>query len=82
MFDKLHPAPVLAGMDSLVRARDESPQLRWLGEPMTDEALHQRAELIAKVIETRNKLHHLRSKAEELQLALQRFSTCRDSQKR
>lgn len=82
MFDKSHPAFGQAGMDTLARACDDSPQLRALGEPMTDEALHQRAELVAKVIETRGKLHQLRSKAEELQLALQRFSDCRNSQRR
>lgn len=81
MFGKTLPAHELAGMDTLVRACDESPQLRTLGEPMTDDELHQRAELIAKVIETRSKLRMLRWKAEELQLALQRFSNRREAGK-
>lgn len=80
MFGKTLSADALAGMDTLARACDESPQMRTLGEPMTDEALHQRAELIAKVIETRSKLRTLRWKVEELQQALRRFSSRRDAQ--
>jgi hypothetical protein len=71
------PADALAGFETLVRECDRSAQMRTLGEPMTDEELHARAELIAKVIETRNKLHILNRKVEELQLALQRFAARR-----
>jgi hypothetical protein len=74
---KAVPVEALLGFEALARECDRSPQMRTLGEPMTDEELHARAELIAKVIETRNKLHVLNRKVEELQLALQRFAAKR-----
>jgi hypothetical protein len=73
------PAHALMGYQTLARECDRSAQMRALGEPMTDEELHARAELIAKVIETRNKLNVLNHKVEELQLALQRFAARRAS---
>jgi ribosomal 50S subunit-associated protein YjgA (DUF615 family) len=71
------PAHALMGYQALARECDRSAQMRTLGEPMTDEELHARAELIAKVIETRNKLNALNHKVEELQLALKRFAARR-----
>jgi hypothetical protein len=59
------------------RARDESAQMRDLGEPMSDVELHLRAELVAKIIETRGKLQMMRDKTEELQHALERFTIAR-----
>lgn len=77
MIIKHIPAHALMGYQTLAREVDRSAQMRALGEPMTDEELHARAELIAKVIETRNKLNALNHKVEELQLALQRFTARR-----
>jgi hypothetical protein len=74
---KTVPVEALAGFEALVRECDRSAQMRTLGEPMTDDELHARAELVAKVIETRNKLHALNRKVEELQAALQRFAARR-----
>lgn len=77
MIIKHIPAHALMGYQTLARECDRSAQMRTLGEPMTDEELHARAELVAKVIETRNKLYILNRKVEELQLALQRFAARR-----
>ena len=57
-------------LDALERGCDDSAQLCSLGEPMTEAQLQLRAELIAKILETRTKLRMIRDKAEELQLAL------------
>ena len=77
MAMKAVPVEALMGFEALARECDRSAQMRTLGEPMTDEELHARAELIAKVIETRTKLRILNHKVEELQQALQRFATRR-----
>jgi hypothetical protein len=74
---KTVPIEALVGFEALARECDRSAQMRTLGEPMTEDELHARAELIAKVIETRNKLHVLNHKVEELQAALQRFAARR-----
>jgi hypothetical protein len=67
--------------DGLERARDDSAQLCSLGEPMTDAQLQLRAELVAKILETRTKLRMIRDKAEELQLALERFTATRGTRR-
>ncbi|HEU4664545.1 MAG TPA: hypothetical protein VFS55_10980 [Dokdonella sp.] len=68
-------------LDALERARDDSAQLCSLGEPMSDAQLQLRAELVAKIIETRTKLRMIRDKAEELQLALERFTATRGTRR-
>jgi len=81
MFGKTLSLLLAAGKDPLAPSNGVAPQLRALGEPMSDEDLHHRAELVAKVIETRGKLRVLGSKVEQLQAALQRFSDWRDANK-
>lgn len=56
-----------------LRARESNTLGLRLGEPMTDEDLHQLALLIRKVIETRAKLERLRGRATQLRAALERF---------
>jgi hypothetical protein len=68
-------------LDALERGCDDSAQLCSLGEPMTDAQLQLRAELVAKILETRTKLRMIRDKAEELQLALERFTATRGTRR-
>ena len=62
-----------------LRAREDSTLHLQLGEPMTQEELHQLALLIRKIIETRAKLERLRNRATQLRAALERFRACQPS---
>jgi hypothetical protein len=82
MFPKVtHATDSHLPLEGLERARDDSAQLCSLGEPMSDAQLQLRAELVAKIIETRIKLRMIRDKAEELQLALERFTATRGTRR-
>ena len=60
-------------IDALRRSQDASENLKPLAMPMSEEGLRQRAELVEKVIRTRDKLKLLRDRSEELRAALNRF---------
>jgi len=60
-------------IDALRRSQDASVNLKPLAMPMSEEELRQRAELVEKVIRTRDKLKLLRDRSEELRAALNRF---------
>jgi len=60
-------------IDALRRSQDASVNLKPLAMPMSEEELRQRAELVEKVIRTRDKLELLRDRSEELRAALNRF---------
>lgn len=63
----------LLAIDSLRRSRDASLELKPLAMPMDEDELRQRAELVEKVIRTRDKLKRLRDRSEHLREALERF---------
>ena len=60
-------------IDALRRSQDASVNLKPVAMPMSEEELRQRAELVEKVIRTRDKLKLLRDRSEELRAALNRF---------
>lgn len=68
-------------LDALERGCDDSAQLCSLDEPMSEAQLQLRAELVAKILETRTKLRMIRDKAEDLQLALARFAATRGTRR-
>lgn len=68
-------------IDALRRSQDASTNLKPLAMPMSEDELRQRAELVEKVIRTRDKLKLLRDRSEELRAALNRFKVRRDRQR-
>jgi hypothetical protein len=70
---------VMVAVNVMNRARESCRHLHPLSAPMTPRELHQRAEMIAKVIRARSKLQHLRNRAEALECALDRFKACREA---
>lgn len=68
-------------IDALRRSQDASANLKPLAMPMSDDELRQRAELIEKVIRTRDKLKLLRDRSEDLRAALNRFKDRRAKQR-
>jgi hypothetical protein len=64
---------------SLREAQDACANLKPMACPMTDDELRQRAQVIEKVIHTRAKLEHLRDRAEDLKVALNRFKQRREA---
>lgn len=63
----------------LTSARTACTHLNPIGFPKTDRELHQRAEMIEKVIRARRKLQQLRDRAQALECALGRFKACREA---
>lgn len=59
-------------LEALRNRTDRSLDLN-LGEPRTEQELHQLALLILKVIETRSRLERLRRRSVQLRAALERF---------
>jgi hypothetical protein len=70
---------VVLAIDSLRGAQAACANLKPMAMPMTDRELHQRAEVIDKVIRARRKLQQLRDRAETLQGALDRFKARREA---
>jgi hypothetical protein len=70
-------ATVMAAVSVLQEARTACANLHPLSFPMTDRELHQRADMIDKVIRARRKLQLLRDRAEALEGALDRFKARR-----
>jgi hypothetical protein len=68
-------------IDALRRSQDASANLKPLAMPMSEDELRQRAELVERVISTRDKLKLLRDRSEELRAALNRFKVRRDKQR-
>jgi len=68
-------------IDALRRSQDASANLKPLAMPMSDDELRQRAELVDKVIRTRDKLKLLRDRSEDLRAALNRFKDRRAKQR-
>jgi hypothetical protein len=66
-------ADVLSAIAVMKRARDACADLQPLDTPMSELELLQRAELIEKVIHTRQLLQRLRDRAEGLRADLDRF---------
>lgn len=73
----------LLAIDSLRRSHDASLELKPLAMPMDEDEdeLRQRAELVEKVILTRDKLKLLRDRSEHLREALERFKRRRAAQR-
>jgi hypothetical protein len=69
----------LTSANVMQRARDACADLKPLTDPMTEEELQQRAEMIDKVIRARRKLQLLRDRTQALKDALGRFKTQRDA---
>lgn len=63
----------IRAIEALRRTHDASAALKPLGLPMTDDELRERAELVEKVILTRDKLKALRDRSEALRESLARF---------
>lgn len=63
----------IRAIETLKRTHDASAALKPLGMPMTEEELRERAELVGKVIQTRDKLKALRDRSEALRESLERF---------
>jgi len=68
----------LLAIDSLRRSHDASLDLKPLAMEMDDHELRQRAVLVEKVIQTRDKLKRLRDRSVHLREALDRFKQRRE----
>lgn len=72
----------LLAIDALRRSHDASLELKPLAMPMDDDELRQRAELVEKVILTRDKLKLLRDRSERLRDSLEQFKQRRANARR
>lgn len=70
---------VLAAVNVLQHARRACADLKPLGSPMTPTELEQRAQIIDTVVRTRKLLQLLQGRAEDLEVALDRFKARREA---